>query len=227
MHRFDFAVWLVAFLGTMFLGVQVGLAFAVVVSLLIVLYESANPRASVMGRLPGTSVYRSIQQYPDAERYDGILLVRIDAPLYFANAQHVRDQIRKYRLQAEDELTSGSPVSQVRYLILDMSPVSHLDTSALHILDDMNENYRSHGQQLCFSNPGLQVMERLVASGLAEKVGREHVFASLHDAVSWCLNEMDSEATSLHGRDVLEADLPTEEALSTVEPSVDCEESIL
>jgi len=197
-HRFDFMVWCVACFGTMFLGVEIGLAIAVGVSLLIVLYESAYPHTSVLGRLPGTTVYRNTKQYPEAECYDGLVLMRIDAPLYFANAQNVRDKIRKYRLMAEADLEERSPGSNVKYLILDMSPVSHMDTSALHILEDMNTNYRSRGQQLLFSNPSLLVMQRLVSSGLAERVGQQHFFASMHDAVNWCLQELDLEALSVH-----------------------------
>lgn len=197
-HRFDFAVWMVACLGTMFLGVEIGLAIAVGVSLLIVVYESAYPHTSVLGRLPGTTVYRNCKQYSNAERYDGLVLVRIDAPLYFANAQNVRDVVRKYRLEAEKELEERGSSATVKYLILEMSPVSHLDTSALHILEDMNVNYRSRNQQLCFSNPNPVVMKRLLSSGLADKVGREHIFSSINDGVSWCLHEMDCEAMSQH-----------------------------
>lgn len=222
-HKFDFCVWNTACFGTMLLGVEIGLAIAVGVSLLIVIYESAYPHTMVLGRLPGTTIYRNIKQYPDTEEYDGIVLVRIDAPLYFANAQNVRDKIRKYRLAAAAELEARG--GDVKYIVLEMSPVSHMDTSALHILgtlicwpelvawqhqgfsalthtpifllsDDMNETYLSRGQQILFSNPGLRVMEQLVASGFVDKVGREHFFACLHDAVQWCLNEMDCEAIS-------------------------------
>jgi sulfate transporter 4 len=196
-HRFDFTVWIIACFGTMLIGVEPGLAIAVGVSLLIVVYESAYPHTSVLGRLPGSAVYRDIKQYPEAERYDGIVLTRIDAPLYFANAQNIRDKIRKYRLEAEQELETSSPRIAVKYLIIELGSVAHIDTSALHILEDMNSNYASRGQQLCFTNPSLKVMECLVASGLADKVGRDHFFISLHDAVNWCLNEMDCEAVSV------------------------------
>jgi hypothetical protein len=62
----------------------------------------------------------------------------------------------------------------------------------------MHETYLSRGQQILFSNPGIRVMDRLVASGFVDKVGREHFFTCLHDAVQWCLNEMDTEAHSVH-----------------------------
>mmetsp|Transcript_28564 Transcript_28564/g.47552 ORF Transcript_28564/g.47552 Transcript_28564/m.47552 type:complete len:94 (+) Transcript_28564:2-283(+) len=64
-HKFDFSVWIVAFLGTLFLGVEFGLAIAVAVSVIIVVYESVYPHTAVLGRLPGTSLYRNIKQYPN------------------------------------------------------------------------------------------------------------------------------------------------------------------
>lgn len=131
-HKFDFFVWLTACLGCLFLGVEIGLSIAVGVSLLIVIYESAYPHTIVLGRLPGTTVYRNVKQYPGTERYDGIVMVRIDAPIYFANVQNVRDKIRKYRLAAAAELAERG--GDVKYILLEMAPVSHIDTSALHIL---------------------------------------------------------------------------------------------
>jgi len=145
-HKFDFGVWFVSCIATMFLGAERGLGVAIAVSLLIVIYESAYPHTAILGRLPGTGHYRNIKQYPEAERYDGIVIARIDAPLYFANAQNVRETIRRYRLQAEADLAAKKPAAGgqgVRYVILDMSPVSHIDTTALHILEDMHTNHRT------------------------------------------------------------------------------------
>jgi len=205
-HTFDFAVWLVACLGTLFAGVEAGLAIAVGVSLLIVIYESAYPQTNVMGRLPGTRYYRDVQQYPEAEIYDGILVVSIRAPLFFANAQNVREMIRQHRLAAQHS-ESGSGSSSVTYIILELSAVSHVDTSALHQLESMVEDYRSGGQELVFSNPSLKVMECMANSGLADKIGEHLFFASLHDAVTWCLHEMDAVSLSTTGQmDPIDAD---------------------
>ncbi len=189
-HKFDFGVWMLAFLGTLFLGVELGLSIAVGISLLIVIFESAYPHTSVLGRLPGTHQYRNVKQYPTAERYDGIVMVRIDAPIYFANTQNVREKIQAYHERAQSELDARG--QKVKYIILEMSPVSHVDTSALHILSDMNATYKSTLQmQLCLANPNRAVMHRLVLSGLAEEIGRDHIFVSIQDAVEHCLSEMD------------------------------------
>ena len=167
----------------------------VAVSLSLVIYESAFPHTALLGRLPGTTVYRNIKQYPDAECYDGIVMVRVDAPIYFANTQNVREKIRKYEERAEKEL-SARGFGTVKYVIIEMSPVSHVDTTALHILHDMNKTFQSRNIQLCFCNPSKLVMQRLVLSGLVSEVGREHFFVTMHDAVHHCLKEMDQEALS-------------------------------
>eukprot|EP00980_Cylindrotheca_fusiformis_P030104 scaffold24377_cov132-Cylindrotheca_fusiformis.AAC.2 len=208
-HKFDFLVWTVACIGTMFLGVEIGLGIAVIVSLLLVIYESAVPHTAVLGRLPGSTVYRNIKQYPEAERYDGILAVRIDAPIYFANTLSIREKLEKYERRAErllkdrnseqvevDGVLTTVTVEKVKYIVLELSPVSHIDTSGLHILQDMLKLYKDRGIQLCFSNPSVGVMERFQSSGLVTEMGEEHIFVTIHDAMTWCLDQMDTAAAA-------------------------------
>lgn len=189
--KFDFMVWVIACLGTMFLGVEIGLGISVGVSLLLVTYQSAYPNTCVLGRLPGSTVYRNVKQYPGAERYDGIVMVRVDAPIYFANTQNVREKLQKYEKVAEEQLAERDGGS-VRFIIWELSPVPNVDTSALHILSDMISTYKDRGIQMCFSNPTVPVMERFLSSGLVDEVGREHIFVTTHDAVNWCLDHMDA-----------------------------------
>jgi len=215
-HKFDFGVWMCAFLGTLFLGVELGLGISVGISILLVLYESAYPPTAVLGRLPGTHQYRNVKQYPGVETYDGIVCIRIDAPIYFANTQHIREKVQKYYRRAQEQLSvshhqqdpeEGQQVfvaneepPKVQFVVLDMSPVAHVDTSALHTLQDITSSFRKNdGVQLCLSNPNPRVMHRLVKSGLADDIGRDHIFVSLHDAVNYCLSHMDAkELESMH-----------------------------
>lgn len=124
-------------------------------------------------------------------------MVRVDAPIYFANTQNVREKLQKYERAAEIQLQERKG-GEVKFIIWELSPVPHMDTSALHILHDMCQTYKERGIQLCFSNPTVPVMERFVASGLVEDVGREHIFVTTHDAVSWCLSHMDALAVSVY-----------------------------
>jgi len=185
-HKFDFLVWCVSFLGTLFLGVEIGIGIAVCISLLLVLYESAYPHMAVLGRLNGTTIYRNVKQYPDAETYDSLVLCRIDAPFYFANAQYVRDKINKYVKNAEKKSEE-----KVKYVVVDMSPVSHVDTTAMHILNDLYKDYKSKGVQLCFSNPSVRVMEKLRKDGFVDTVGASCFFVTVHDAVDSCLIQLE------------------------------------
>jgi sulfate transporter 4 len=220
-HKFDFGVWLIACLGTMFLGVEIGLAIAVCVSLLLITYESAYPHTAQLGRLPGSTVYRNIKQYPSAERYDGIVMVRIDAPIYFANTDNVRSKLQKYERLAEEELAARN-AGEVNFIILELSPVTHVDSSALHILHDMTKTYKERGIQMLFSNPSVKVMESFVKSKLADEVGREHIFVSIHDAVNWCLDHMDTVAVSVHEGDAAEE---PEDVENQVEQQLEVDES--
>ena len=190
---------------------EFGLATAIGLSILIVIYESVYPRTAVLGRLSGTSLYRNVKQYPAAEQYDGLVIVRIDSPLYFANAQNIRDKVRKYKRVAAEELRDRSedddenvsaegdrPVRvgvgvgrRVDFIILDLSPVSHIDTTGLHVLEDMHATQKREGVKICFCNPNIPVSMRLVKSGLVDQIGREYFFSSVIDAVQWCLAEMD------------------------------------
>jgi sulfate transporter 4 len=205
-HKFDFCVWMAAFLGTLFLGAELGLGISVGISLILVLFESAYPPTAELGRLPGTHQYRNIKQYPDAQTYDGIVCIRVDAPMYFANTQHVRDKVLKYYLRAEehlskqyshkDELEQSVPqceIPKVQFVVLDLSPVAHIDTSALHVLQEMYTTFKKTNDiQLCLANPNPRVMHRFVSSGLADEIGRDRIFVSLHDAVDNCLQLMDT-----------------------------------
>jgi sulfate transporter 4 len=205
----------------MFLGVEIGLAIAVGVSLLLITYESAYPHTAQLGRLPGSTVYRNIKQYPSAERYDGIVMVRIDAPIYFANTDNVRCKLQKYEQLAEEELAARN-AGEVKFIILELSPVSHVDSSALHILQDMTKTYKERGIRMLFSNPSVKVMDSFVKSKLADEVGREHIFVTIHDAVNWCLDHMDTIALSVHEGDAAEE---AEDLENQVEQKLEVDES--
>jgi sulfate transporter 4 len=200
---------MVAFISTLFVGAEMGLCIAVGISLLLVLFESAYPPTAELGRLPGTHQYRNVKQYPDSECYDGIVMVRVDAPIYFANVQHVREKIQKYYQRAEETLHRGKEerqeqgleehainceVQRVKFVIIDLTPVGHIDTSALHALHELSSAFqKNHEIQLCLADPNPRVMHRLVSSGFADEIGRCHIFVSLHDAVAYCLNHMDTQ----------------------------------
>eukprot|EP00884_Botryococcus_braunii_P018792 jgi/Botrbrau1/5597/Bobra.97_2s0023.1 len=143
-NKLDWVVFTVAMLGTMFAGVDRGLGISIAVSLLLALYKYAFPHTAVLGHLPGSGgVYRNVKQYPDAKQVDGLLVVRIDAPLFFANVPKVKDDLYQYERRAEAAHKSRG--SQLKYLIVDLSPVTDIDASAVHWLVDFVKQLQRRG----------------------------------------------------------------------------------
>ena len=182
-NKFDWLVFNAAMLGTLFLGVEMGLALAAGVSVALALYKSAFPHTAVLGRLPDTPVYRNVKQYEDATTVPGLLLVRIDAPLFFANVAPVADALRKYEARAS-EAVGGQPV---RWVIVDLSPVTDLDATAVHWLGGWARDLASRGVGLALANPSRVLAGLLTKAGLVDTIGKDNIYVRMHDAVAGCL----------------------------------------
>ena len=101
-NKLDFLVWMASFLGTLFISIEIGLGIAIGLAMLIVIYESAFPHTAMLGRIPGSGVYRNVKQYPSAQLVPGVMVCRIDAPIYFANVQWIKDRLRAYEARHRD-----------------------------------------------------------------------------------------------------------------------------
>src|SRR4029077_19747724 len=82
-----------------------GLVIGVVSMLLLVVYNASRPHIGVLARKPGTpGAYGDVDRHPDYERIPGLLVLRVESPLFYANATLVRDRI-KYLVGASDPLS--------------------------------------------------------------------------------------------------------------------------
>jgi sulfate transporter 4 len=183
--KIDFFTWMTCFFVTLFVGIEWGVGVSMGLSLLFVLYETAYPHTATLGRLKQSSVYRNVKQYPDAEEYDGILVVRIDAPMYFANSEYSREKISKY--QETRALKSSIPI---QFIIIDLSPVSYVDSSGVECLEEILVTNKPKGITLMLCNPNRPVLDKLVLSGVVDRVGHENFFVGVHDAVNTCLKRL-------------------------------------
>jgi sulfate transporter 4 len=172
--KFDCLVFSIATLAVIFLGVEYGLAIAVGISLFLILLYSAFPRISVLGNVPGTESYRSVRQFPEAQELPEFLILRIDAPIYFANLNPIRRATEYY----ERRLAASG--RELRYLVLDLSPCSMIDGPATHFLKSLTEENRKRGIQLILVQPNKSVVAELMRSGLDEFIGREYIGMNMH-----------------------------------------------
>ncbi|CAK8540985.1 unnamed protein product [Lathyrus sativus] len=188
----DFLLWTITSTMTLFLGIEIGVLVGVGASLAFVIHESANPHIAVLGRLPGTTVYRNVKQYPEAYTYNGIVIVRIDAPIYFANISYLKDRLREYEVVVDSSTRRGPEVERISFVILEMAPVTYVDSSAVQALKDLYQEYKLRDIQIAISNPNPDILLTLSKSGLVELIGKEWYFVRVHDAVQVCLQHVQS-----------------------------------
>eukprot|EP00668_Euglena_longa_P046211 GGOE01061895.1.p1 GENE.GGOE01061895.1~~GGOE01061895.1.p1 ORF type:complete len:785 (+),score=210.54 GGOE01061895.1:32-2386(+) len=179
-NKFDCLVFTTACICVMFLGVEYGLAVAIGVSLAIVILYSAFPQVTILGNVHDTEVYRNVKQFPTAEEVNDCLIVRIDAPIYFANINPLRTTLLYLENRAE---VCGR---QINYLVFDLSGVSVVDGSAVHFLKALVEEQRKRGIQVVLVQPNRQVVAMLIRSGLDEKIGREYIGMDMHRMIQCC-----------------------------------------
>jgi sulfate permease, SulP family len=173
-QRGDFWVMALAFVGTLTLGLELGVLLAVATSITLIVYRVSRPHLPELGRLPGTDSFVELSTHPGAETYPDTVIVRVEAPLYFTNA----DALAK-RFQRLERDHPG-----LRTIVLDASGVNHLDATADHELRKLAGRYRDRGVTLLFVNVDDDVRGVMDASGLTELVGAEHFFATDSDAVA-------------------------------------------
>ncbi|KAL6184972.1 hypothetical protein ACLB2K_041107 [Fragaria x ananassa] len=183
--KIDCMICMGACLGYCFGSVLVGLSIAIVISLLRLILFITRPRTLNLGKIPNTSVYRSVDQYPAANSIPGILILQIDSPIYFANANYLRERISRWIYEEEDRI-KASGERGLEYLILDISTVGGIDTSGIRMLEEVKKNLDRRNIKLLLANPRSEVIKKLDVSKFIEKIGWEWMFVTVSDAVESC-----------------------------------------
>ncbi|KAL0419863.1 UNVERIFIED_CONTAM: Sulfate transporter 3.1 [Sesamum radiatum] len=184
--KFDFLVCMSAYIGVVFANIEIGLVMAIGLSVLRVLLFVARPRTLVLGNIPDSKVYRSVDQYQNANNVPGILILEIDAPIYFANSNYLRERISRWIDDEEDKLKSSGEMVGLQYVILDLTAVANIDTSGISMLDEVKKIIDRRGLKLALANPGGEVMKKLNKSKFLETIGQEWIFLTVGEAVGAC-----------------------------------------
>ncbi|HEY8378094.1 MAG TPA: sulfate permease [Nannocystis sp.] len=162
----------VTFVATLALGVGLGLAFGVGASLLLFVLRTARPHTAILGRLPGTEVYRNVLRFPDAETVADVVVIRLDAPLYFANAAYLLGEIRR-------QVEARRP----RAVVVDAGGVHEVDISALTQLRELHRELGEQSVALYFADVKGPVRDVLARSGFIDELGPDRFTFTAHEAV--------------------------------------------
>nr|CAD55695.1 sulphate transporter [Aegilops speltoides] len=180
--KMDFVALLGAFFGVVFASVEYGLLIAVAISLGKILLQVTRPRTALLGNLPRTTIYRNVEQYPEAAKVPGIMIVRVDSAIYFTNSNYVKERILRW-LRDEEDQQQEQKLSKTEFLIVELSPVTDIDTSGIHALEELLKALEKRKIQLILANPGPAVIQKLRSAKFTDLIGDDKIFLSVGDAV--------------------------------------------
>ena len=170
-------VWfgVLALAGVVFIDVLQGMMIGLLASLAFVVYRSSRPHLSSLGRVPGVAgAYSDLGRHPENTPVPGVLIVRLDAPMYYANALTARD-----RLKAMVRDASPPP----RAIVFDGEGQDELDVTSAHMLVGLVGELRAAGIDVYFANVHEPVLERARADRAARRHRRQYVLATVDMAV--------------------------------------------
>ena len=174
----DAGLLLITFLATLLVGIEQGILIGIGASILAFIFQSTRPHYAILGQLPGTRFFRNVERFPQARTFPEIVILRIDASFYFANANFLRERLEKllYRPQP------------LRAVILDCGSVNSLDSTALETLSDIVREFAENKVELLFANVKGPVRDVMRKSGLLAVIGPQRIFLSVADAVDCVLD---------------------------------------
>ncbi|MEO9964625.1 MAG: sulfate permease [Reichenbachiella sp.] len=171
--KYDFAMLLSSFAGTLILGIEWGIGVGILLSLVVLIYKTSTPHMAVLGRIEGTSYFRNLNRYDTAIDDPKVSILRFDARLFFANIGSLKSKM--------DELVSIKP--QLEKIILDAQSISDIDSSGMEGLEDLISILKDNQITFHMANIIGPVRDKLFISGLADKIGLENIHDSIADAL--------------------------------------------
>ena len=179
--RIDFWLSVIALVGVIATGVLSGLLIAVFLSVVVVVYRASRPYLGELGRIPSQpGEYSSLERHPENQRIPGLLIVRLDAPLFFANANVARAQILKL-------VAATDP--RPKAVLFDVSASSTLDITSIDMLRTLVSDLEGYGMEILLAQARGPVRDKLRLSGLMDLIGENHIYMSLDSGVQQFLSQ--------------------------------------
>ena len=169
----EFRWALAAMFGVLLFGTLKGIVVAIIVSLVSLSSQAARPTVYVIGRKRGADVLRPVSpEFPDDETFEGLLILRPEGRLFFANAQSVAEQVQALRAKHKP-----------RVLVLDMSRVPDIEYSALQALIEAEKRTTESGTTVWLAGLSPTVLEVVRRTDLEARLGRERMLFNARVAI--------------------------------------------
>lgn len=171
----DLAMLAFAFLATLILGVKIGIMLAVLASMVWFVIKTTRPHYAILGRLPGTKVYKNVKRHPNVKLEDHILTIRFDAQFYYGNVSFLKETL----ISAESQMNT-----QLKAVVLDTSAINQLDSTAETALQELLTDYRNRGVDLYIAHLKGPVEDVMIRSGLYKAIGQDNICITTDVAVN-------------------------------------------
>jgi sulfate permease, SulP family len=178
--RPDFIAAIAAMLGVMVFDTLPGLFIGIGMAFALLLYRASRPRIAVLGKVPGTAAqYGDVERHPEDVQVDGVVVMRAEAGLFFANAEWVRSRVEV-----------AAAADGVHAVVLDASDIAFVDVTAVEMLDQLSDELKKQNVRLLIARDVGQVRDVLRRAGADETLLRVYptvqgaVDAAVGDAVT-------------------------------------------
>ena len=172
-NRADWVFFMGAGLGILCFGIIQGIVIGVVLSLLLLIARSSGSSVRELRRLPTTGTYHEAQRHEGLEAVPGVLVVRVDGPLFFADADRFRTTLENLARQ------DATPHA----VVIDAESIYLTDTDGADILSQVAEELAAQGTSLVLAAVHPPVLELWQRGGVIDAIGADAVFETVPDAV--------------------------------------------
>ena len=158
--RMEFYVAMVATVGVLAFGILKGVLLAAIFSILLLLRRASHPKIAVLGKLRGTDGFADSARYPESETIPHVLVLRVEAGLFYFNAQNVKNEVLEHaRKQGVVEL-----------VVIDLSTSANIDLAGVRMLSELDEQVAQAGASLVLAEVHGDVRDLLHAEGLETRI---------------------------------------------------------
>jgi SulP family sulfate permease len=172
-QRFDFWIAMAAIAGTLLFGVLAGVMIGIGLSLIWLISVATRPPMPVLGREPGTQVFRELDENPADERFPGVVVLRLDGGLFFATSDALEDRIREVALSTHD----------ITGIVLDCEGIDFIDSQGSAKMREILELTEQAGVALRLARVKPAVKEMLERDGVFDRIGHDKIHGNVWKAV--------------------------------------------
>lgn len=165
--------WMATFVGVFWVGIEWGIVIGALSSIVFFLWRTSRPHVAVVGRVGSTEHYRNVRRHA-VEVEEGVLAVRIDESLYFANVRGLEERL----------LEAIAANRSIRHVLLICSGINFIDATGLESLESCHACLAEAGVSMNLAEVKGPVSDRLARSGFLEMLGEDHLFLSTHAAMT-------------------------------------------